>query len=392
LIANNILVGNKLVSPAIETNEISIKDYTGEVVASVDASGSARFAGDVEARRAQFSGNVNIGQTLTAKDASFSGQLIADSVRVKKLQAEQIQGLEGIFARLDSSDARLATMSAQYVNVVNNIYEATNSASSLTDFTATESGILSDLTANWPITNPESDVKIEGNIKILGVTSLAQTIIAGPLSQDGTLIVDNGNSINVIGGTLYLQNQATGGIDLLAGKVTIDTAGNAVFEGNLTIKGTLYVNLIKPAGDGDITFDLSSPIASSSGFGKILAKGSSGENVFSLDASGSAKFSGEVAASSFKIAREALAAEPDVNGIVMATASAGMAKIIAGNKEVTIKSPFVTEKSLIYLTPIGSTDNKVLYLARTKPNEQTFTAAIDTILTKDVLFSWWIVN
>jgi len=76
----------------------------------------------------------------------------------------------------------------------------------------------------------------------------------------------------------------------------------------------------------------------------------------------------------------------------MATASAGMAKIIAGNKEVTIKSPFVTEKSLIYLTPIGSTDNKVLYLARTKPNEQTFTAAIDTILTKDVLFSWWIVN
>jgi len=227
---------------------------------------------------------------------------------------------------------------------------------------------------------------------------LAQTIVSGPLTQDGTLLLDNGNSINVLAGTLYLQNQGGGGIDLLAGKVTIDPIGNAVFEGNLTIKATLFAGLVKPLDGGDLTIDLSHSATDSSqpanvGFGRLLAKGVNRETVFSLDASGSAQFSGELAATSFKITRDAVAAEPDIYGTIEATASAGLAKIPAGSREVTIKSPYLNEKSLIYLTPIGSTGNQVIYLARTSPDYQTFTAAIDRALTtKDILFSWWIVN
>jgi len=124
----------------------------------------------------------------------------------------------------------------------------------------------------------------------------------------------------------------------------------------------------------------------------LLVQGVNNETVFSLDASGSAEFKGDLTASSFKIVRDAVAAEPDDLGIIVATSSAGMAKIPENKSEVTIKSPFVTDKSLIYLTPIGSTENQVLYLARTKPDEQTFTVGIDGLPTKDILFTWWIVN
>jgi len=124
----------------------------------------------------------------------------------------------------------------------------------------------------------------------------------------------------------------------------------------------------------------------------LLVQGVNNETVFSLDASGSAEFKGDLTASSFKIVRDAVAAEPDLDGIIVATSSAGIAKIPVNKSEVTIKSPFVTEKSLIYLTPIGSTENQVLYLARTKPDEQTFTVGIDGLPTKDILFNWWIVN
>jgi hypothetical protein len=425
LIAENILVERKLVAPIVETGELTadgalltrvssdyisplsgndlVIDLTKQSTANSEQGtvGDTGFGKMLVKGNAEFSGNVSIGQTLETKDASISGELYAESARIKKLRAESIEGLEAIFA----------TMSANYITNTGSAYNNSNNVSgledqvssssgdlNLTDNTiATDSSELEAMASNWPIINPSDDVKIESNVSILGVTTLAQTIVSGPLTQDGTLIVDNGNSINVLGGTLYLQDQG-GGLDLLAGKVTIDPLGNTVFEGNLTVKATLFAGLVKPLDGGDLTIDLSHSATDSSepasvGFGRLLARGANGETVFSLDASGSAQFSGEVAAASFKIARDAVAAEPDIYGTIEATASAGLAKISAGSYEVTIKSPYLKEKSLIYLTPIGSTGNQVIYLARTSPDYQTFTAAIDKIvLTKDILFSWWIVN
>ena len=45
-----------------------------------------------------------------------------------------------------------------------------------------------------------------------------------------------GSTINTLSGNLYLQNIGLGGIDILAGKVTIDTKGNIVTEGEITAK------------------------------------------------------------------------------------------------------------------------------------------------------------
>ncbi|RJR24767.1 hypothetical protein C4578_02505, partial [Candidatus Microgenomates bacterium] len=417
-------VSTDYVSP-LSGNDLVIdlsQSDTGEQLPVTDESGFGKL---LVKGNAEFTGNVGIGQSLVVGsqlsvtgNASISGELVAESARIKKLQAEQIEGLEGYFS----------TISAQYITNVTNVYNNYNNVSGtedqvtsssgelalageettsdpdllsgLIDTTgATDSASLADISQSWEITNPSNDIKITTNVSILGITTLAQTVVSGPLTQDGTFIVDNGNSINVLGDTLYIQNHRMGGIDLLAGRVTIDTNGNAVFEGDLTVKGSLFANIVKPIGDGDITFDLSEPVTGdqlpvtgSVGFGKILVKGTDGETVYTLDASGSAQFSGDIAASSFKVTREVIAAEPDLSGTIEATSSAGVAVIPSGSQEVSIKSPYVNEKSLIYITPIGSTNNQVIYLARTNPEEKIFTAAIDRRLTKDILFSWWIVN
>ncbi|MGI5825809.1 MAG: DUF2341 domain-containing protein [Patescibacteria group bacterium] len=430
LIADNLTVNQKITSPAIETIELTADGAVFTKI-NTDQIGPLTAGGDITIDltqgtmnneqgtvdngfgkllvkgNAEFEGNVGIGATLETQDLEVKNKLIADSARIKKLSVESIEGLEAMFA----------TLSAQYINSnisgLEDQISTTGSELSLADEIATDSGYLlslidttgatgsaslTDAANTWAITDPSNDIEIESNVTIYGTTTLAQTIVAGPLTQDSTFLIDNGDSINVLGGTLYIQNHRMGGIDLLAGKVTIDVEGNAVFEGDLTVKGTLFANMIKPV-DGNITFDLSTPpatdsgfLASNMGFGKILVMGTDGEPVYSLDASGSAEFAGEVLASSFSINRPVIAAEPDFSGTIISTASAGVATIPAGEKEVTINSPYVNEKSLIYLTPIGSTANQVIYLARTNPETKTFTPAIDKILTKDILFSWWIVN
>lgn len=85
---------------------------------------------------------------------------------------------------------------------------------------------------------------ISGDLNVLGrtiVTDIGVTgnISTGLLSIHGLdLSVNNGNggaTINSVG-DLNLQNNGLGGINILAGKVTIDTKGNIKTEGEITAK------------------------------------------------------------------------------------------------------------------------------------------------------------
>ena len=66
-------------------------------------------------------------------------------------------------------------------------------------------------------------------------------------------------------------------------------------------------------------------------------------------------------------------------------------KITAGHKIVVVKTPFAKEDSLIYLTPVGPTLGKVLFLANIEP-DVGFTVSIDNFVSSDIKFNWWIVN
>jgi len=84
-------------------------------------------------------------------------------------------------------------------------------------------------------------------------------------------------------------------------------------------------------------------------------------------------------------------------GVDYATnATAGEAILPAGETEIIIKSPFVTEKSLIYLTPTSETQNKVLYVKAKKATEGSepgwFKVGLDHRVNTDIKFNWWIIN
>ncbi|MBI4038263.1 hypothetical protein HY387_01310, partial [Candidatus Daviesbacteria bacterium] len=101
--------------------------------------------------------------------------------------------------------------------------------------------------------------EISNSFKVFGDTTLGKTNIAGSLTVDGTLTIDQGSQINVLGlsnlpgsGILYLQKSAQAqGLDILSGKVTIDKTGLLTTQ---TISATQYRAVVgKSTGSGKIS-------------------------------------------------------------------------------------------------------------------------------------------
>ncbi|MBI4100831.1 hypothetical protein HY439_03805 [Candidatus Microgenomates bacterium] len=94
-------------------------------------------------------------------------------------------------------------------------------------------------TSNTFMIYDEETLSLAGDLTVLGKTSLAQTTISGMLSQDGSLVLQNGNQIDALYNTLYLQKLGTGGLDILDGKLKVDKDGNVEIAKDLEIKGNL---------------------------------------------------------------------------------------------------------------------------------------------------------
>ena len=63
---------------------------------------------------------------------------------------------------------------------------------------------------------------------------------------------------------------------------------------------------------------------------------------------------------------------------------------VTPNTELTINSPYVTGQTLVYLTPTGNSDNKVLFVK--SKADGSFIVAIDSPATTDIPFNWWIIQ
>lgn len=211
----------------------------------------------------------------------------------------------------------------------------------------------------------------------LGPTSLAETSISTQLSI-GTNLKISENSINTIGSDLNIQPLRQGNLAIMGGLVTIDTEGNLIIEGNatfakdVTVKGTLAAGIISP-----------------------LAPSESVKISGDLQSSGSAKFK-ELNAESFKIIRSAQADTSFTETV--ASASAGTAVITTNETERTIITPYVSEESLIYITPVSPTQGVTPYIARQVAHDQksdskgSFTIQIANTVSSDIKLNWWIVN
>jgi len=246
-----------------------------------------------------------------------------------------------------------------------------------------------------------SDFPIATNLTVLGQTSLGQTTIAGNLLVDSSLQLGV-NSLNSLTGTLYLQNYGFGDLDILGGKVKIDSqgnlavAGNAEIEKDLKVKKSLFANLLKPLEGGEIVIEGHLKTKGSGTFNKIIIA-SAEEN-------------------------EETNSSKTLNTPYQITtnATAGTAILPAGKTEITIVNQAVTDNSLVYLTPLSPTENKVLFVkvkkgevqcpkitptpeANLSPTPQSltplclpqpgyFTVGIDEAIEKEIEFNWWVIN
>ncbi|MDQ5900948.1 MAG: hypothetical protein QG600_526, partial [Patescibacteria group bacterium] len=242
-----------------------------------------------------------------------------------------------------------------------------------------------------------------------GPTSLSDVSVAGQFSVDGSMILAD-NSINVLGADLQIQPLRQGNIAFMGGLVSIDTSGNfavsgnATFAQNVAVNGVLSARIISPVPQEDLIiqlpgFDNNSTLAVDRP--GIVVKNASGSGVLKITdlgdviASGAGKFS-KLASENLQIVRGAQADTSLTETI--ASSSAGTATIKAGQLERTIYSTYVSEDSLIYITPVTDTTGAVPFVARqtaenVEENEDgSFTIRIPQVRATDIKVNWWIIN
>ena len=371
--------------PLGDTQTFAVTDAEGTPTTSFDSVGNATIAG-----------------TLTvSQDATIAGTLYADRI---------VTG-EG--------EITPSTESATFVTNVTNVTYATPAGelattSALFALGATVSG---DGGSHIQISK---DVTLTSSLAVFGETLLGTTAIAGGIDIDGTVHIGT-NGIESFGDTLYIQRSKLANLDIMDGVLVITAAGNVFVNGNLTVTGVLGANTIAPNDANDLVFDISRPFtaasdstsASESGtptseFAKLLIRGANGAVVGSVDASGNAAFANQLTSNSLLVQDEAsIAGQLALNRLLITsqtqddaltasasaneTATIGRATILPGQRAITIANARVTDGSLIYVTPITSTGNQVLYVGQKTPGV-SFTVGMDAALSTPVEFNWWIIN
>ena len=372
-------VKTNIISPLADGNVTIDADSLQIDTDNVQISGNASISGELEANNIS-ANQLEISENLNGSNASFSGTLSADRIIANSIDGldEKISSIAGSLANNQSSSQSAISyqLSAIPELEVGNIYA---------DF-----GIYSE------------------GLTVLGSATASQLTAMDTISI-GTGFIMTENSLNTLGKTLEIQPLRQGDVSFMAGKVKIDTDGNVDINGNLNIAGivnastgvfdnlstnSLATNIISPLGNNDLTIKLGSDSASTSSSLKVA--NNNGNEVLKISNEGNIVASGAATFDklNFNLVGEALA---DSDTTATSTGSAGFATLNRNKPEITIKNDKITKDSLIYITPFGDTQNKVLYLLRQVPHSETadgsFTVGVSgTPSTRDIQFNWLIVN
>lgn len=397
-------------------------------VAQIDEDGNASFAGTINSSSLNVSNTI---QTATisadtlavSENASVSGTLYAKEIIAEKLKLPQ-STIEELMKTLEThvtdeiasllaqgaSPAVISEVLAPVVTEIQNETElsaAENIATPSSDMIAytdispsyEESASISAFTQNSEYLLAER-LTVNQGLMVFGVTSLHDASVSDLLSIGGNMTIQNG-AINTLGTNLEIQPLRQSNVSFMAGRIIIDTDGNAVFNENVTIEGTLFARNIKPLPGENLTFDLdenqSLGVRSASNEASLTIN-----SIGDVIASGSGSFF-DIISKNFKVVR---GAEADTSSTeTIASGSAGVAFIVPGEIERTIVSPYINKDSLIYLTPASETYGMTPYVARqtvlsptpnpasnTHTSGGSFTIRIQDPLPNPVRVNWWIIN
>ena len=232
------------------------------------------------------------------------------------------------------------------------------------------------------------------DVGITGSATIGLMNINGLANEEGTSYA----SISTSSGPLMLQPQGFNGIDMMNGKLSIDTKGNlklngnAVFAKDVTIKGTLSANTIAPIPGSDLVFSIGKTQHNE----KLSVNNADGQTVLHVNQKGDLRSSGSGQFANITIVRGAQADTSLTQTIAHSSAGNGIIK--ARQTERTILTNYVTKNSLIYVTATSDTQRAIPYVARQSAHNPatntngSFTVQIPSGVSKDITFNWWIVN
>ncbi|MBI5019587.1 collagen-like protein, partial [Candidatus Gottesmanbacteria bacterium] len=353
-----------------------------QTVVSFDALGNADFLGTITAESVKTNGSIT-GDSVTANEATIAGQLFADRIVTK------FGDLDNRFQTIENSIGTISALPAASPSP-----EASQSAN------------LGDA-----VTVNDGNITVNTSLFVLGDSLLSSTSITGSLLVDGIIRFAE-NTIETIGETLYIQRNKLADINILDGTIIADIwnrvfiQGFLAITGNTTVGGVLGTTTISPLEGSDLTIDLNNPLPNpfadplatpSAGFGDLIIKGVDNKTVATINASGSATFAGTVSADSLIASGSATVQKLNISAGPTSTESAVPSNTVGTGilpgyfTEVTILSNQVAADSLVYLTPLSSTGNQVLYVKEKLPGVG-FIVAIDSSLISPVQFNWWVIN
>jgi len=349
-IDNNLSVADTLTVTDIQTTQITTEDLTAQNIQTTEVTA----------------------EKVTANEASVS-----------TLYADQIISKEGTFA--DIMAAKISSLREELKNIVASnqeestpsaiVAESQNWSTSITNDSATITGDMY-LTDN---------LIIGAQLLVNGDTQLGNAFITGQFTAGEVSIADN--YIQTTNTALYIQPNNTGSVHIMGDTLVIADNGNVQINGNLNVTGSLFANLLTAA---EIETQ------------KLTAAEINSDKINIATDSAAILGTTDIATDS---ASMIIADNNEINlatnsAQLTSNATAGTATLPSGKTEIIISTNKLTTNSMVYLTPVGSTNNQVLYVKNkvvtpatdTTPIQNYFTISLDNPLTQDIQVNWWIIN
>ncbi|MBU1033401.1 hypothetical protein KKI22_00420, partial [Patescibacteria group bacterium] len=434
--------------------KLIIQNEDGETVASFDSEGNASISGQLDV-----AGISRLGK-LIAEEASFTSIISQTASISGELIAGNIQGDSARLDYIESKLANLETASISGTLYANNIETGSIQAGVISGLeerlsskiaeTLGQPSLLATLFGEQQQQTDEYLRQLQEEINNISSASATLEEIDNENTEDMALIADNafinqyfevngsayiknslklGENLMVGGGTVIgdgfisyqpemaedenftfsIQPTGMGKLSLMAGLMQLDNQGLVTINGDLKVAGvlevaddlkvndTLLTNLISPNNPGE---NIQVKLASNELSGEDLSIQKSNFEFINENDTPVASFSsaGDLAlVGSLRLGQNIEIASD--SGELISNRSAGQATLTAGTTEITIASDKIEENSMIYVTPMNSTNNQVLYVKNkitdspfTPENEAQFTVAIDYVLGHNVTFNWWIVQ
>ena len=372
---DNLLITSGLASPVIQTEVISPLADKSDVKVKIGNENINSGFGKLIVENVQ---GTEVASIDTAGNATFSGTLQADEVKANdivagKIYADEIVARNGYFDTTNTASISGVTR-AQIEEMLKGVEENQAlliQASTWNINTATDSANLEELAVSNLYVTDQAAVN---SLSVSSSVTIGSDLIIQSTINDQQLTI---NSIDSLSAPLSIQSLALAPLEIMAGKVKVDTNGDVIIAGNLYVAGQIESSGLALKDNG--------------GFGKLLAlQDNAGNQVASIDASGSARFN-SVSTDKLVIAgADATVPATNGNGEIETNATAGQAAIAAGVTEITIKNPNISDYTLVYVTPTSTTQNNVLYVK--SKGTGFFTVGFSDPLPIDVTFNWWVID